>query len=116
QIPAKVQLLMEVATRKLFLRKRRFATAAQAQLWMEWRRNAVAQLISLGIGLVIACAGFVHFAALDEVGAIASAWSYIVCALLTLWACISFWTNTSGCSSLYRGCSPSDSSQKRSEE
>ena len=89
QIPAKAQLLMEVATRKLFLRKRPFATSAQAQLWMEWRRNAVAPLISLGIGLVIACAGFVRIATLDEVGVIASAWSYIVCALLTLWASVS---------------------------
>jgi len=89
QIPAKAQLLMEAATGKLLHRKRPFATPAQAQLWMEWQRNAVAPLISLGIGLVIVCAGFVHLAALDDVGSITSAWSYIVCALLTLWACIS---------------------------
>jgi hypothetical protein len=87
QIPAKAQLLMEAATGKLFLRKRPFATATQAQFWMEWRRNAVAPLISLGIGLVIVCA-VVHRAALDEVGAIASAWSYMVCGLLALWASI----------------------------
>jgi len=90
QIPAKVQRLMEAATGKLFPRKRPFSTAAQAQLWIERQRNAVAPLIALGIGLVIVCAGFVHLAALDDVGAaIASAWSYIVCALLTLWAFIS---------------------------
>ena len=34
QFPAKAQWLMEAATGKLFLRKRPFATAAQAQLWM----------------------------------------------------------------------------------
>src|SRR6185503_2792586 len=50
QIPEKAQVLLEVANRKLFLRKRPFATAAQAQLWMERRRNAVAPLISLGLG------------------------------------------------------------------
>ena len=88
QIPAKAQLLMEAATGKLFLRKRPFATATQAQFWMEWRRNAVAPLISLGIGLVIVCA-VIHLAALDEVGAIASARFYNVCGLLTLWASIS---------------------------
>jgi hypothetical protein len=89
QIPEKAQLLLAVANRKRFLRKRPFTTAAQAQLWMEWRRNAVAPLISLGIGLVIVCAVFVRLAALDDVGAITSAWSYIVCALLTLWAFVS---------------------------
>ena len=90
QIPEKAQWLTQAATGKLFLRKRPFATAAQAHLWMEWQRNAVAPLISLGIGLLVVCAGFVHLAALDDVGAaIASAWSYIVCALLTLWAFIS---------------------------
>ena len=90
QIPAKAQLLMKAASGKLFLRKRPFATAAQAQLWMEWQRNTVAPLISLGIGLLVVCAGFVHLAATDDVGAaIASAWSYIVCAVLTLWASIS---------------------------
>jgi hypothetical protein len=87
EFPEKARLLMEVANRKLFLRKRPFASAAQAQLWMEWQRNAVAPLIALGIGLLIVCAGFVHVAALDpEFGAITWAWSYIVCALLTLWA------------------------------
>jgi len=87
QIPAKAQLLMEVANRKLLHRKRPFATAAQAQRWMEWQRNAVAPLIALGIGLLVVCIGFVRLAALDdEFGAITWAWSYIVCALLTLWA------------------------------
>jgi len=89
QLPEKVQLLMDVANRKLLIRKRPFATAAQAQLWMEWRQNAVAPLISLGIGLVIVCGVFVRLAALDDIGAITSAWSYIVCALLTLWAFVS---------------------------
>jgi hypothetical protein len=56
---------------------------------MEWRQNAVAPLISLGIGLVIVCGVFVRLAALDDVGSITSAWSYIVCALLTLWAFVS---------------------------
>ena len=50
QIPEKAQWLTEAATGKLFLRKRPFATAAQAHLWMEWQRNAVAPLISIVIG------------------------------------------------------------------
>jgi len=89
QFPENLQWLLEVANRKLFLRKRPFATAAQAQLWMEWRRNAVAPLISLGVGLIMVCTIFVRLAALDDVGAITSAWTYIVCALLTLWAFVS---------------------------
>jgi hypothetical protein len=89
QFPAKAQMWIEAATGNLFVRKRPFVTAAQAQLWMERQGNAVAPLVALGIGLVIVCAAFVQLAALDEVGSITSAWSYIVCGLLTLWASIS---------------------------
>jgi len=85
QIPAKAELLMEVVSRKLFHRKRPFATAAQAQLWMEWRRNAVAPLIALALdwSLSALClsASLRSTTSCDHV-----AWSYIVCALLTLWA------------------------------
>jgi len=56
---------------------------------MERQRNAVAPLISLGIGLVIVCACFVRLVAFDDLGSITSAGFYIVGALLTLWACIS---------------------------
>ena len=85
-IPAKAQRLMEVGSARLFPGKRLFATAAQAQLWMEWRRNAVVPLISLGLGLVIVCAGLVRLAAHDDAGVIVSACFYIGCALLMLWA------------------------------
>jgi hypothetical protein len=89
QMPEKARWLIDAANRKLFPRKRPFTTSAQAQRWMEWRRNSVASSIALGIGLVIVCACFVRLAALDEVGSITSAWFYIVGALLTLWAFIS---------------------------
>ncbi len=89
QMPAKAQLVMEIATRTLQRGQRPFRTAAHAHRWMEWRRNGVAPLISLGVGLVVICTGFVDFVALDDIGAIATAWSYIVCALLTLWVFVS---------------------------
>jgi hypothetical protein len=84
-----VQALTDKTTGALFRRKRPFTTAAQAQLWMEWRRNAVTSLISLGVGLALVCAGFVRFGSTDGLGVIAVAWFYLCCVLLTLWASIS---------------------------
>ena len=89
QIPDRMRLAMDFATHKLFSGKRPFATGAQALFRMEWRRNAVAPMISLGIGLVIICACFVRFATFDDVGEIAAIWVYFTCVLMTLWAFVS---------------------------
>jgi len=89
QFPAKAQLLMDIATRKLFSAQQPFASGPRAQLWMEWRRNAGAPLISLGIGLVVICACFAQFVPFDDVGEIGAMWFYFTCALLTLWAFVS---------------------------
>ena len=87
-ILAGVQGLADRVAGVWFGRQRSFATAAKAQLWMEWRRNAVPPLIALGASLVLVCAGFVHLANHDDLRALASAWFYIGCSLLTLWAFI----------------------------
>ena len=67
-------------------RKRPFAAAVQAQLWMEARRNAVAPLISLGIGAGLVWAGFVRFGSQDRLGFIAIALFNTFTIFLTLWA------------------------------
>ncbi len=85
QIPMKALRLIAVTSGKLFLRNRPFSSPAQAQVWMEWQRNAAAPLISLGIGLVVVCVGFVRLAALDDLGGVLD----IVGALLTLWGFVS---------------------------
>jgi hypothetical protein len=83
-----VQGLVDRVAGVWFGRQGPFASGAKAQLWMEWRRNAVPPLIALGASLVIVCAGFVHLADHDDLGAFGSAWFYIGCSLLTLWAFI----------------------------
>jgi hypothetical protein len=72
-----------------FRRKRPFATAARAQLWMEWRQNAVTPSIGLGVVSVLMCAGLVRLAAIDGAGAFAPAALYVAGAQLTVWAIIS---------------------------
>ena len=80
--------LIERVTGALLRRKRPFAAARQAQLWMEWRRNAATPLILLGAGLILACVGFGDFGR-DGYGAFSAAWFYLFCVWLTLWAFIS---------------------------
>ena len=88
RIPGRAQAWAEKMTATCFRRKRPFATAAQAQLWMEWRRNAVTPSIGLVAGWVLVCAGFVRLATRYDLGAFASAWFYVFGALLTVWAVI----------------------------
>src|SRR5437867_5393382 len=66
-LPAKVRALADKLARVRFRRGRPFATAAQAQLWMESRANAATPLIALGAGLIAVCAVFVHLADRDGV-------------------------------------------------
>ncbi|MEO8426272.1 MAG: hypothetical protein ABI651_04085 [Verrucomicrobiota bacterium] len=85
RFPAIAQTIVEI-TGNVPRRKRPFAAAAQAQLWMESRRNAVAPLISLGVGAALVWAGFLHLGSQDGLGFIAIAWFNIFCIFLALWA------------------------------
>src|ERR1051325_3980425 len=79
------QALLERCASALLRRRRPFATAGQAQLWMESRANAAISMLALGAGLVLACAGLVRIAAHDHFGALASAWVFLSGSLFTLW-------------------------------
>jgi len=86
QFLARAQMRMEQMTGSLLRRKRPFAAAAQAQLWMESRRNAVAPLVSLAVGAALVWAGFARLGSQDSLGFIAIAFFNIFCIFLTLWA------------------------------
>lgn len=69
--------------------RRHWKSPARAQLWMEWRANAVAPVLALAVGLVPVCLTWIRIAAADQIGVLATAWFYFTGFLALFWACVS---------------------------